>query len=119
MTNDGKLVRALRRAFNMVSEDAEATARVVESAFRGEEEVNDEDLDRELRSLFYTLEREELVSIRRTEYTFEGQPRRAFFWHLKPLKELPSDDTDKGLSREERDALKVYKALPSDLWNRH
>lgn len=113
------LVRALRRAFDMMKEDAEATAKVVESVFRGEDEVNDEDLDRELRSLFYTLEREQLLGIRRTEYQFEGQTRRAYFWRLNDLEDLMGDGADdEALSREDRDALKVYQALPLDLWNR-
>jgi hypothetical protein len=103
----------------MVKEDAEATANVVESAFRGEEEVNDEDLDREIRSLFYTLEREQLLGIRRTEYKFEGQVRRAYFWRLNSIEDaLRDNDLDDAVSREEREALKVYRALPADLWSR-
>ncbi len=117
--NASRLARALRRAFDMMKEDAEATAGVVETVFRGEEEVNDEDLDRELRSLFYTLEREQLVGIRRTEYQFEGQTRRAYFWRLNDLDELLQDGRDdEGLSAEEREAMKVYQALPLERWNR-
>lgn len=117
--NGSRLVRALRRAFDMMKEDAEATAKVVETVFRGEDEVNDEDLDRELRSLFYTLEREQLVGIRRTEYKFEGQTRRAYFWRLNDLEDALSDGRDdEGLSAEEREAMKVYQALPLERWNR-
>ena len=114
-----QLTRALKKAFDMVKEDAEATARVVESAFRGEEEVNDEDLDREVRSLFYTLEREQLLGIRRTEYKFEGQVRRAYFWRMNSLdNETLGGTENQNLSTEDREALKVYRALPADLWSR-
>lgn len=117
--SSSRLVRALRTAFDMMKEDAEATAKVVETVFRGEDEVNDEDLDRELRSLFYTLEREQLVGIRRTEYKFEGQTRRAYFWRLNDLEDALQDGTDdEAMSREERDAMKVYQALPLERWNR-
>lgn len=118
MITESRLVLALRRAFNMMKDDAEATAGVVSSVFRGDEEVNDEDLDKEIRALFYTLEKEELLGIRRTEYKFEGQTRRAYFWRVKKLPELDSDMTPGGLSREDVEALKVYRALPQEMWNR-
>jgi hypothetical protein len=118
MAGESRLVGALRRAFNMMVDDAEATASVVSSVFRGEEEVNDEDLDKEIRALFYTLEKEELLGIRRTEYKFEGQVRRAYFWRLK---KLPLDDENGGLNgmtREDMEAMKVYRALPQEMWTR-
>lgn len=101
----------------MVREDAEATASVVSSIFRGEDEVNDEDLDKEARALFYTLEKEQLLGIRRTEYKFEGQTRRAYFWRLKTLadEQLAGESA---LSREDVEAAKVYRALPTEMWNR-
>jgi len=119
MIAESRLVVALRRAFNMMKDDAEATAGVVSSVFRGDDEVNDEDLDKEVRALFYTLEKEELLGIRRTEYKFEGQTRRAYFWRLKKLPEVESDQLlGGGLSREDVEALKVYRALPQEMWNR-
>ncbi|HEX9816505.1 MAG TPA: hypothetical protein VGB18_05955 [Candidatus Thermoplasmatota archaeon] len=118
MITESRLVLALRRAFNMMKDDAEATAGVVSSVFRGDDEVNDEDLDKEIRALFYTLEKEELLGIRRTEYKFEGQTRRAYFWRLKKLPDQDLDATPAGLSREDIEALKVYRALPQELWNR-
>lgn len=103
----------------MLREDAEATADVVASVFRGEEEVNDEDLDKEVRALFYTLEREQILSIRRTEYKFEGQTRRAYFWRLKELDEQDLvDGASRGPEKEDLEAVKVYRALPTELWSR-
>lgn len=102
----------------MVREDAEATAQVVASVFRGDEEVNDEDLDKEVRALFYTLEQQQVLGIRRTEYKFEGQTRRAYFWRLKELSDLELEAGMQGLSKEDLDAIKVYRALPQELWAR-
>jgi 23S rRNA U2552 (ribose-2'-O)-methylase RlmE/FtsJ len=65
-----KLVKALQRAFNMIADDAKQLAETVEHVFQGEDEVNDEDLNKDVRSLFYSLEREKLMNIRRTEYKF-------------------------------------------------
>ncbi len=114
-----KLEKALLRVFKMVREDAEATARVVESAFNGEDEVNDEDLDKEVRSLFYLLEKENLLQVRRTEYKFEGQVRRAYFWRLNNLEELRMDDAfGASVTKDDLDATKVYWQMSSDMWNR-
>lgn len=103
----------------MLREDAEATADVVASVFRGEEEVNDEDLDKEVRALFYTLEREQILNIRRTEYKFEGQTRRAYFWRLKVLDEQDLvERASHGFTKEDVEAIKVYRALPAEIWSR-
>lgn len=112
-----KLEQALRRAFNMVVEDARATAETVESAFQGEDEVNDEDLDKEIRSLFYTLEKEKLLNVRRTEYKFDGQVRRAYFWRVNDLDSW-APEGDVSPKAEDVEALKVYRALPPSLWVR-
>ncbi|HLE47109.1 MAG TPA: hypothetical protein VI818_02340 [Candidatus Thermoplasmatota archaeon] len=102
----------------MLREDADATADVVSSVFRGEDEVNDEDLDKEVRALFYTLEQQNLLGIRRTEYKFEGQTRRAYFWRMKEMRDEDLERTLAGISRDDLEAIKVYRALPQELWNR-
>ena len=111
---------AITKTFRMDLDDAAHITQIVAGCFFGEEEVNDEDLDKETRSLFYTLEGEGLMTFRRTEYKFEGAVRRAFFWRLteevldgsvgreEPLRE-PSED-------EEVNAL--YATLGDDAWNR-
>lgn len=113
-----KLEVALRKVFNMMREDAEATANVVESAFHGEDEVNDEDLDKEVRSLFYQLEKESLLQVRRTEYKFDGQVRRAYFWRLNKLDSLALDDFGPAISKEDLEMAKIYRQLPQDNWSR-
>lgn len=118
MADESGIAKALRRAFNMMREDAEATAKVVAATFREDDEVNDEDLDKEVRALFYSLEKENLLGVRRTEYKFEGQTRRAYFWRLNRLQEEDLEKPQGGLSREDLEALRVYRALPTELWNR-
>ena len=112
------LEQALRRAFNMVVEDARATAEVVTTAFHGEDEVNDEDLDKDVRSLFYALEKESLLQVRRTEYKFEGQVRRAYFWRMAKIPNRLDEDFGPAMTKEDLEATKVYRQLPQDLWAR-
>jgi len=118
MGDVNKLEHALRRIFNMMREDAEATAKVVETAFKGEDEVNDEDLDKDVRSLFYALEKESLLQVRRTEYKFDGQVRRAYFWRVSRIESLGLQDFGPAVSKEDLEASKVYRQLPQELWAR-
>lgn len=103
----------------MMHEDAVATAKVVQSAFKGEDEVNDEDLDKEIRSLFYALEKENLLQVRRTEYKFEGQVRRAYFWRLSRLQDWGLEDFGPVVGKDDFEATKLYRQLPSNVWDRH
>jgi hypothetical protein len=118
LADESRIAKALKSAFNMMREDAEATAKVVAATFREDDEVNDEDLDKEVRALFYSLEKENLLGVRRTEYKFEGQTRRAYFWRLNQIREDELEKPQGGLSREDIEALRVYRALPTEMWNR-
>ena len=114
------LRNALVSAFGMDEEDANHVTNVVSECFFGENEVNDEDLDKETRSLFYSLEAEGLMTFRRTEYKFEGAIRRAFFWRLTP--EVLEGTVDVAASRaqpsEEDRVAALYATLHEDAWNR-
>lgn len=101
---------ALERAFSMEHGDAEAIAGVVLERFEGVDEVDDETLDADTRSVFYTLEGKRILSFRRVERTTEeGAHRRSFYWRLRqealerPV-EIPVADMD------------VYASLPSTAW---
>lgn len=108
----GVLTDALVRVFEMERDDAAEIADAVLDRFATVEEVDDETLDADLRSVFYTLEGKRMLSFRRVEYTREdGDRRRAFFWKLRPESltetEVPvvnADETD------------VYASLPADAW---
>ncbi|MHB8605140.1 MAG: DUF6015 family protein [Thermoplasmatota archaeon] len=109
------LYEALRERFSMDEDDARAIAEVVAEQFRGEAEVNDETLDPEVRSIFYTLEAKKLLAFRREEYSIEsGERRRAFFWRVRD-EELARIAELKSQAVEED----VYAALPKSVWSRH
>jgi transcription initiation factor IIE alpha subunit len=106
-------VKALCRAFEMKRDDATEIVDAVLERFATGEEVDDETLDADLRSVFYTLESKRMVSFRRVEYTREdGDKRRAFYWKLRVeslLHEVP-------VQHEPEDA-DVYASLPANAWN--
>lgn len=108
------LVGALEREFRMQADDAKAIAEIVSERFAEDEEVNDDNLDAEIRSIFYTLESKKLLSFRREEYQWEnGEHRRAFYWKLR----------DEALFEHEAPAMpqmndSVYDSLPVDAWKR-
>jgi hypothetical protein len=108
------LEMALQRAFGMTNEDASAVAEIVAERFEGVREVNDETIDSEVRSLFYTLESRRLLSFRREEYDNEaGEKRRAFWWRLRTdvVAELCAPEQSMG----DED---VYAQLPAECWRR-
>lgn len=109
-----RLARALERAFGMAPEDAFVVAEIVARCFEGRDEVNDEALDAEVRSLFYTLEARRILSFRREEYdNDDGVRRRAFWWRVRPevVAELGAACAQGG----EDD---VYASLPPECWRR-
>lgn len=113
-------LHALRKAFRMGDEDAQEVTRVVEDCFIGEDEVNDEDLEKETRALFYTLESEGLLTFRRTEYKFEGAVRRAFFWRLTEAVTAaapPPAEAPAALHPDE-ETERLYLALQEAVWDR-
>ena len=111
---------ALITAFGMEPEDAGHVTAVVADRFLGEDEVNDEDLDKETRALFYALEVEGIVTFRRTEYKFEGAIRRAFFWRLTAaaLAGNVAARSANAAPSEEEQMAKLYATLEEDCWAR-
>jgi hypothetical protein len=107
------LVEALKTRFHMEEEDALAIAEVVSEQFRGHEEVNDDTLNPEVRSIFYTLEAKKLLSFRREEYSLEtGEHRRAFWWRVRS-DELQRIAQLRAVVTEES----VYDSLPRNVWS--
>ena len=106
------LTGALERAFAMAHDDALEIADVVLERFTDREEVDDETLDAEVRSVFYTLEAKRLLSFRRTEYTREdGDHRRAFYWRLRE-EALQAPVLEAGGYED----VDVYATLPASAW---
>lgn len=112
--------QALVKTFRMDAEDANNVTTIVADCFFGEDEVNDEDLDKETRSLFYTLEGEGLMTFRRTEYKFEGAVRRAFFWRLTEdvITGAVALGSESVSLSEEEEISQLYATLNDDMWNR-
>lgn len=105
------LTAALQRTFDMEPEDAREIADAVMERFQGADEVDDETLDADLRSVFYTLEAKRMLSFRRVEYTREdGDRRRAFYWKLRQ-EALAAPREVPVLVDED-----VYASLPADAW---
>jgi transcription initiation factor IIE alpha subunit len=107
-----RLSSALARAFEMEPEDARELADVVLERFSDKEEVDDETLDAEVRSVFYTLEAKRMLSFRRVEYVREdGDRRRAFYWKLR------DEALDEGRSIPiQVEDVDVYATLPATAW---
>jgi len=111
-THRDALTGALENAFGMEPDDAAEIANVVLERFVEADEVDDETLDAEVRSVFYTLEAKRLLSFRRAEYTREdGDHRRAFYWRLRMEALAPQVPVAGGY--EEPD---VYASLPATAW---
>jgi len=116
MTSDrtSALTDALKQRFGMEDEDATAIAEVVREQFGEDEEVNDDNLDPEVRSIFYTLEAKKLLSFRREEYSIDtGERRRAFFWRVREEELQKIRQLSDELSEEN-----VYDTLPKNAWSR-
>lgn len=99
-------------AMDMDEADAEAIASQVMDVFDGSDEVDDETLNPQVRSIFYTLEAKRILTFRRIEYKDEdGRTLRGFYWRLNPQFEIADRE-----SEGERGT--VYESLPSTAWQR-
>ncbi len=106
------LVRLLRDKMRMLREDAHAVARVVEEAFRGNDSIEDDDLDAEMRQLFYDLQDAQVLDVQRREYECEGHLRRGYTWHVN---EAPRFDHPAPVAPQDPDA-QLYQELPHKVW---
>ncbi len=104
-------VKALKNKFNMAKEDAIELAKTVEDIFNGEEEIEDMTIDKYARSLFYELQRERLLKLRRDEYKEQGKYIRKYYWSF-------NNDTIKEVAYEkykERE-YQIYQKIPENAW---
>ncbi len=88
----------LRERMRMLKDDAMAVSKVVEEAFLGASELDDDRLDPHLRQVFYDLQDEDILKVRRQEYTKDGRLLRGYFWSvseaergLTPIQRPPQD----------------------------
>lgn len=110
------LAGALEREMGMDAPDAREIASVVLAAFGEGPELDDREIDSDVRSVFYELEEHKLLNFRREEYRNEdGHKRRAFFWTIR-WDEVEPDAADDAEAPDEEDD--VYDDLPNDAWDR-
>jgi hypothetical protein len=108
-------VKALKKGFDMTTQDATELAKTVQKAFRGRKEVEDMSLDKHVRSVFYDLLQKNLLAQRREEIKENGKFIRKYFWsfnndgikaevYRKPLEESPYE---------------IYAKIPRSAWLIH
>lgn len=111
-----RLTQALRNTLGMQAGDASEVAQLVLLSFNGDEELHDDELTTDLRSMFYTIEEQKLLDFRREEYkNDEGHLRRAFYWTIRwdNVEEAAQHVQSSTGSNDS-----VYDELPHDAWNR-
>jgi hypothetical protein len=98
----------------MLREDAAAVGAIVEDAFQGKGEVDDDHLDKDLRQVFYSLQDEKVLDVRREERLDErGQAKRYYLWRVRE-DEVAAAPERAGPSPEE----KLYLRMRDDQWER-
>lgn len=105
------LAKALKNKFDMAKEDAIALTKTVESIFNGKEEVEDMSIDKYARALFYELQRERLLKLRREEYKEEGKYIRKYYWSFN--NDIIREEAYK---KYKEDKYKIYKKIPESAW---
>ena len=104
------LLGARRR---MLREDALAVANIVEEAFQGKSELDDELVGKDLRQVFYELQNEKILDVRREETREDGVARRHYLWRIR-------DDLtpEAGPSLDPDPAERLYRRLADEAWER-
>jgi hypothetical protein len=109
------LVKALTNKFKMTKEDAIALTKTVETIFNGKEEVEDMSIDKYARALFYELQRERLLKLRREEYKEKGKYIRKYYWSYND--NIIREEAYKKYKLEEK--YKIYQKIPEKAWLVH
>ena len=104
-------VKALINKFHMEREDAIELAKTVEKIFNGEKEVEDMTIDKYARSLFYELQRERLLKLRRDEFKEKGKIMRKYYWSF-------NNETirEEAYKEYEEEQWKIYEKIPKNAW---
>lgn len=108
------LALALKNKFNMTKEDAIALTKTVESVFDGKEEIEDMSIDKYSRALFYELQRERLLKLRREEYKEKGKYIRKYYWSFN--NDIIREEAYKKYKEEK---YNIYQKIPKNAWLVH
>lgn len=109
-----RLVQLLIARMRMLREDALAVSKVVEEAFAGASELDDERLDKDLRQVFYSLQDENVLAVRREERREDGAARRHYLWHVREGSDLVGPEAAPHRDPDQR----LYERLADDAWER-
>src|SRR5688572_19442027 len=107
------LVQLLRERMRMVREDAQAVARVVEEAFQGRSELDDELLHKDVRKVFYDLQSEKILVVRREDAGVDDVARRQYLCSISD--DLPRDEP---MPPAPDPAERLYHRLDDEAWER-
>lgn len=107
------LAQLLRERMRMVREDALAVAKVVEEAFQGRSELDDELLHKDVRQVFYDLQNEKILDVRREEVRQDGVARRHYLWRIR--EDAPLDAPQPSPMDP---AERLYVRLDDEAWER-
>lgn len=117
-----RLCVGVKERFDMPWDDAVDLAKQLGELFNGRREIDDEELSKDLRSMFYALQAKELLTTRREEFKSpEGKTLRAFYWTIdeETLESIHEEMTQSHVERAtEDDDSEVYEALPEEAWAR-
>jgi len=108
------LLMALKKRYNMTNEDAKALTKTIEGIFKGRKEIEDMSIDKYARSLFYELQRENLLKIRREEFKEKSKYIRKYYWSYN--NEIIKEEAYR-IYRE--DKYKIYEKIPKEAWLIH
>jgi hypothetical protein len=108
------LADAFKNRFKMDKEDAIALAKTVENIFNGNKEIEDMSIDKYARALFYELQKERFLKLRREEIKEKGRQIRKYFWSFnnEMIKKIAFEKTVE-------DCYAVYKKIPKEAWVNH
>ena len=108
------LAKALKNKFRMTNEDAVELTKTVEKIFKGHTEIEDMSIDKYARALFYELQRERLLILRREELKEKGKFIRKYYWSF-------NNNTIREVAYEKikKDPYNIYKKIPKEAWLTH
>jgi len=109
---NGFLIKALKKKFEMTDEDATCLAKTVEEIFNGENEIEDMTIDKHARFLFYELQRENFLKVRREEYKEKGKIMRRYYWSFN--NDAIKQEAFRKSVRES--PYKIYEKIPRNAW---
>ena len=109
------LLQALKKRFNMTKEDTIELTKTIEKIFNGHEEIEDMSIDKYARSLFYELQREKLLKLRREEFKENGKNVRKYYWSFNNdiIREVAYE------KEKEEQPYRIYKKIPKEAWLAH